>query len=190
MPWSNQSGGGGWKRRRRQAVGRGAKARGGGGGGGGQQPDLEEILKRGQDQMKQVMPAAAACPARCCSCRDRRSDRVVAWYASSSASIPTSSASSCASASSFARSRPACTSGCPIRSRRSTAEGDAPEHHRGRACARQATAARVTTASRRARGKPDAHRRREHRRHRFRRASGASATRPNTCSTSRTPKSR
>jgi membrane protease subunit HflK len=54
MPWNNQSGGGGWK------------SGGGGGGpwgqgpwgqgpGGGQPPDLEEILKRGQDRMKQVM---------------------------------------------------------------------------------------------------------------------------------------
>ena len=49
MPWSNQGGGGGgWK--------------GGGpwgqppGGGGGQQPDLEEILKRSQDRLKQAMP--------------------------------------------------------------------------------------------------------------------------------------
>jgi membrane protease subunit HflK len=49
MPWNNQSGGGGgWRS-------------GGGGGpwgqgpGGGQQPDLEEILKRSQDKMKQVM---------------------------------------------------------------------------------------------------------------------------------------
>jgi len=49
MPWSNQSGGGGggWK--------------GGGGGGpwgqgpGSQPPDLEEMLKRSQDRMKQVM---------------------------------------------------------------------------------------------------------------------------------------
>jgi modulator of FtsH protease HflK len=49
MPWSNQSGGGGWK----------------GGGGGpwgprpgspGQQPDLEEILRRSQDRIRQVMP--------------------------------------------------------------------------------------------------------------------------------------
>ena len=72
MPWSNQSGGGGWK--------------GGGGGGpwgqgpGGQPPDLEEMLKRSQDRMKQVMhgggipgpliflAAAAACA-------------VIAWYA-------------------------------------------------------------------------------------------------------------
>jgi membrane protease subunit HflK len=50
MPWSNQSGGGGWK---------------GGGGGGpwgprpgssGQQPDLEEILRRSQDRIRQAMP--------------------------------------------------------------------------------------------------------------------------------------
>lgn len=52
MPWSNQSGGGGWK----------------GGGGGpwgqrpgspGQQPDLEEILRRGQDRIRQAMPGGA-----------------------------------------------------------------------------------------------------------------------------------
>jgi modulator of FtsH protease HflK len=48
MPWSNQSGGGGWK---------------GGGGpwgprpsGPGQQPDLEDILRRGQDRIRQAMP--------------------------------------------------------------------------------------------------------------------------------------
>src|SRR5262249_43099925 len=50
MPWSDQSGGGGWK--------------GGGGGpwgprstGPGQQPDLEEILRHGQDRIRQAMPA-------------------------------------------------------------------------------------------------------------------------------------
>ena len=48
MPWSNQSGGGSWK--------------GGGGGpwgprpGPGQQPDLEEILRRSQDRLRQAMP--------------------------------------------------------------------------------------------------------------------------------------
>jgi membrane protease subunit HflK len=48
MPWSNQSGGGGWK---------------GGGGGpwgprptGPGQPDLEQILRRGQDRIRQAMP--------------------------------------------------------------------------------------------------------------------------------------
>jgi membrane protease subunit HflK len=49
MPWSNQSGGGGWK--------------GGGGGrwgprpsGPGQQPDFDEILRRGQDRIRQAIP--------------------------------------------------------------------------------------------------------------------------------------
>ena len=62
MPWSNQSGGGGWKS--------GGGGGGGGGGpwgqgpwgqgpsGGGQQPDLEELLKRSQDRLKQVMPGS------------------------------------------------------------------------------------------------------------------------------------
>nr|PZN86727.1 MAG: FtsH protease activity modulator HflK [Pseudomonadota bacterium] len=53
MPWSNQSSGGGWK------SGGGGGPWGGGpwgqGPGGGGQPDLEEILKRGQDKVKQVM---------------------------------------------------------------------------------------------------------------------------------------
>ncbi|MFZ1106097.1 MAG: FtsH protease activity modulator HflK [Hyphomicrobiaceae bacterium] len=57
MPWNNQSGGGGGGRR------------GGGGGGpwgqgpsGGphQQPDLEELLKRSQDRLKQVIPGGGA----------------------------------------------------------------------------------------------------------------------------------
>jgi modulator of FtsH protease HflK len=64
MPWSNQSGGGGWK------SGGGGGGGGGGGpwgqgpwgqgpsGGGGQQPDLEELLKRSQDRLKQVMPGS------------------------------------------------------------------------------------------------------------------------------------
>jgi modulator of FtsH protease HflK len=54
MPWSNQSGGG---------------RRGGGGpwgqgpsGGPHQQPDLEELLKRSQDRLKQVMPGGAGLP--------------------------------------------------------------------------------------------------------------------------------
>src|SRR6476469_4328887 len=55
MPWSNQSGGGG--------------RRGGGGpwgqgpsGGPHHQPDLEELLKRSQDKLKQVMPGGAGLP--------------------------------------------------------------------------------------------------------------------------------
>jgi membrane protease subunit HflK len=50
MPWSNQSGGGGWK-------GGGPWGQGPSGGGGHQQqPDLEQILKRSQDKLKQALP--------------------------------------------------------------------------------------------------------------------------------------
>src|SRR5215210_8916321 len=60
MPWSNQSGGGGpW--------GQGGGSGGGGpwgsgpkGGGGGGPPDLEEILRRGQDRLKNIIPGGAA----------------------------------------------------------------------------------------------------------------------------------
>ena len=58
MPWSNQgggsSGGGGggdW-----QGGGRGPWGQGGGGGGGGQPPNLEELLRKGQDRFKGVLP--------------------------------------------------------------------------------------------------------------------------------------
>jgi len=54
MPWSNQSGGGGgggWK----SGGGNGGGPWGKGPSGGGQPPDLEEMLKRGQDKVKQVM---------------------------------------------------------------------------------------------------------------------------------------
>ena len=59
MPWSNQNGGGGWK------SGGGGSGGGGGpwgqgpsGGGNQQQPDLEELLKRSKDKMRQVMPGS------------------------------------------------------------------------------------------------------------------------------------
>jgi membrane protease subunit HflK len=65
MPWSNQSGGGGsgnggggggWKGSGGGGGGGPWGSGGGsGGGGGGQPPDLEEMLKRSQDRMKQVM---------------------------------------------------------------------------------------------------------------------------------------
>ncbi len=53
MPWSGQNGGnGGWK-----PGGGGGGPWGGPGGGGGQnQPDLEEMLKRSQDRLKQAIP--------------------------------------------------------------------------------------------------------------------------------------
>jgi membrane protease subunit HflK len=51
MPWSNQSGGGGgWK------GGNGGPWGPRPGGPGGQQPDLEEILRRSQDRLRQAMP--------------------------------------------------------------------------------------------------------------------------------------
>jgi membrane protease subunit HflK len=55
MPWSNQGGGGGgWK------SGGGPWGQGpSGGGGGGNQPDIEELLKRSQDRLKQVMPGGS-----------------------------------------------------------------------------------------------------------------------------------
>lgn len=69
MPWSNQSGGGGgggqgpWGNR---GGGGGGPWGGGGGGGGptgggpgGSPPDLEEILRRGQDRLKNIMPGGA-----------------------------------------------------------------------------------------------------------------------------------
>jgi membrane protease subunit HflK len=55
MPWSNQGGGGGWKG---GSGGGGGGPWGSGPSGGGQQPDLEELLKRSQDRLKQVMPGS------------------------------------------------------------------------------------------------------------------------------------
>ena len=54
MPWSNQNGGG-WKSGGGGGGGGGGPWGQGGGGGGNQPPDLEELLKRSQDRMKQVM---------------------------------------------------------------------------------------------------------------------------------------
>ena len=60
MPWSNQSGGGGgWKSGN---GGGGPWGQGPSGGGGGQPPDLEEMLKRGQDRVKQVMHGGSGIP--------------------------------------------------------------------------------------------------------------------------------
>ena len=56
MPWSNQgggkgSGGGGW-----QGGGRGPWGQGGGG---GQPPNLEELLRKGQDRFKGLLPGGS-----------------------------------------------------------------------------------------------------------------------------------
>ncbi len=66
MPWSNQSGGGGgpWGNRGGGSGGGGGGGPwgGGGGGGGGPQgtpPDIEEMLRRSQDKLKDLMPGGS-----------------------------------------------------------------------------------------------------------------------------------
>lgn len=49
MPWKDNGGGGGWKGGPGGPWGQGPS-------GGGQQPDLEEILRRSQDKLRQAMP--------------------------------------------------------------------------------------------------------------------------------------
>jgi membrane protease subunit HflK len=59
MPWSNQSGGGGpWGQRGGPGGGGpwGSGPSGGGGGGGNRPPDLEDIIRRGQDRLKGFIP--------------------------------------------------------------------------------------------------------------------------------------
>lgn len=85
MPWNNQSGGGGWK----SGGGNGGpwgqgpwgQGSGGGGGGGGQQPDLEDILKRSQDKMKQVMHGGGGLPGPLVFLAAILAAAAVAWYA-------------------------------------------------------------------------------------------------------------
>jgi modulator of FtsH protease HflK len=58
MPWSNQSGGG-WNNNNSGPGGpwgQGPQGPRGGGGGGGTPPDLEEIIRRGQDRLKRALP--------------------------------------------------------------------------------------------------------------------------------------
>ncbi|MDP4594941.1 MAG: protease modulator HflK N-terminal domain-containing protein, partial [Beijerinckiaceae bacterium] len=59
MPWSNQSGGGGpWKPNNPGPWGQRPGGGGGNNGGGGGQtpPDLEELLRRSQERIKQALP--------------------------------------------------------------------------------------------------------------------------------------
>ncbi len=55
MPWSDQNGGGGGGWKGGKGGGGGPWGQGPGGGGGNQPPDIEDMLKRSQDRMKQVM---------------------------------------------------------------------------------------------------------------------------------------
>ena len=61
MPWSNQNGGGGpWGGggggKNQGPWGNGPQGPRGGGGGGGNPPDLEELIRRGQESLKRVLP--------------------------------------------------------------------------------------------------------------------------------------
>ncbi len=60
MPWSNQTGNGGWKGGGSGGPWgqgpQGPRPGGGGGGNGGGSPDLEEILRRGQDRLRRALP--------------------------------------------------------------------------------------------------------------------------------------
>lgn len=61
MPWENKSGGDGGRGPWGQGPGGGNRG-GGGGGGGPQPPDLEELLKRGQQRLKQAIPPGSLGP--------------------------------------------------------------------------------------------------------------------------------
>ena len=57
MPWQNQSGGGGpWG----GSGGGGQGPWGGGSGGSGTPPDLDEMLRKSQDRLKQIFPGGGS----------------------------------------------------------------------------------------------------------------------------------
>ena len=57
MPWSNQTGnGGGWKSGGGNGNGGGPWGQGPRPGNSGKSPDLEEILRRGQDRLRRAIP--------------------------------------------------------------------------------------------------------------------------------------
>jgi len=56
MPWSNQNGGGGGNNQGPWGSGPQGPRGGGGGGGGNQPPDLEDIIRRGQESLRRILP--------------------------------------------------------------------------------------------------------------------------------------
>jgi len=63
MPWQNQGGGGGPWGSGGGGGGNGKSPWGRGGGGGGMQPpDLEDLIRKGQDRFKKMMPGGNASP--------------------------------------------------------------------------------------------------------------------------------
>ena len=59
MPWSNNSGGGPWQPKNNSPWGNNPGGGGSGGGGGNRPPDLEDMLRRGQDSLRKFMPGGA-----------------------------------------------------------------------------------------------------------------------------------
>ena len=181
MPWSNQGGGGGgpWGSGGKGPWGSGPQSSG------PTPPDLEEILRRGQDKLRQ-------CAARR---QSRRQGVRAAWPCGHRAVgivgfLPGRAGRT--------RRRAALRQICPRRQpglnyhlpypieSGAHAQGDARQSDRHRHASGRGRAPRATHA-RCARGKPDADRRREHRRCRLLGVleSEADRCRPNICSTSR-----
>ena len=82
------------------------------------QPDLEELLKRSQDKLKQVMPGGSGCRPPSCSCWPWSLAAVVAFYAFTFRVNADELGVVMRFGKPTRRSRRACTSACPIRSRR------------------------------------------------------------------------
>src|SRR6516225_7680785 len=99
MPWSNGGG-------RRS------------GGGGGPPRDLEDLLKRSQDKLKQAMPGGSGVPGSFLFLVGVVTIAVAAFFAFTFRVDPDELGISCASASLSEASRQGCTSASPIRSRR------------------------------------------------------------------------
>jgi membrane protease subunit HflK len=94
MPWNNQGGGGGGWKSGGNGGGNSPWGQGGGGGGGGpwgqgggggggrqDPPDLEDILKRGQDRMKQVMGEGGGLPGPLLLLAAAAGTALIAWNA-------------------------------------------------------------------------------------------------------------
>ena len=60
MPWQNQGGGGPWGGGGGGGQGPWGGRGGGGGGGGTPPPDLEEMLRRSQDRIKNIFPGGGS----------------------------------------------------------------------------------------------------------------------------------
>ncbi|MEC8086229.1 MAG: protease modulator HflK N-terminal domain-containing protein, partial [Pseudomonadota bacterium] len=62
MPWKQQGGGGPWGSNGGGQGPWGGKPAGGGGGGTGGPPDFEDLIRKGQDRVKNIMPGGFGSP--------------------------------------------------------------------------------------------------------------------------------